>query len=286
MHIIMINKIFIIGPVYPKKSWEKPFYLYANSLSKILTKNNIPNTITLNTNEPQENDLSFIFHPYYSDNKKLKGYIIYINSESINIRKCILSEIKNPKIKMIWDFRNDNISTLQKITKTPIYFVPPLYHEFMEENFPKCPSSKSIDFLLYGKNNERRNKIFDTLSKKYNAIIFQTGNIDELYNMIKQTRIILIIHFYTDFSCIDFYRISFLLSNKIFFITEDTEDKKLRPILKDAIIFSKYENFIGNCEKYIKLSQEERDNISQSSYNYFTPFHISNADFYVNYFFT
>ena len=116
----MINKIFIIGPVYPKKSWEKPFYLYANSLSQILTKNNIPNTITLNTNEPQENDLSFIFYPYNSDDKKLKGYIIYINSESINIRKCILAEIKNPKIKMIWDYRNDNISTLQKITKTPI----------------------------------------------------------------------------------------------------------------------------------------------------------------------
>lgn len=265
----MINKIFIIGPVYPKKSWEKPFYLYANALSRILTKHNLPNTITLNTNEPQENDLSFIFYPYSSHNSKLKCNIIYINSESINIRKCILAEIKKPKIKMIWDYRNDNIKTLKRITKTPIYFVPPLYHEFMEENFPKDPSSKSIDFLLYGKNNERRNKIFETLSKKYNAIIFKTGNIDELYNMIKQTRIILIIHFYTDFSTIDFYRISFLLSNKVFFITEDTEDKKLRPVLKDAIIFSKYENLISNCEKYIMLSQEERDNITQSSYNYF-----------------
>jgi len=178
-----MNKIYIIGPTISQKSWEQPFFIFANCLSRVLTKNKLDNIITLDTTLPKENDLSIVFYPYYSNNnsnktyklKPIKSYVIYIISESINVRKCIREEIKNPKIKMIWDYQNNNISILKKLTKTPVYLVPPLYHEFMEENYPKKKSEKTIDFLLYGQTNKRREKIFNVLKKKYNAMIYHTN---------------------------------------------------------------------------------------------------------------
>jgi len=260
--------IYIIGPAISHRSWEQSYFIFAHALSKILIKNNLQNIITFDTKDIKENDLVFVFNPYYNNNINCK--IIYINTDSVLVRPQIEEDIKDPNVKMIWDYQTANINILRKIGK-PIHLIPLLYHEFLEDNFVKDNCEKSIDFLLYGNGscNRRKDIINGLKKKKHNAVVYSTRDIYELYKMINKSKIIIIVAFYENAKEIDFYRISFLLANKIFFISEDTDDSELRQKVKDFCIFSIYDKFISTCEKYVKMSQKERDKICDNNYNLF-----------------
>ena len=73
---------------------------------------------------------------------------------------------------------------------------------------------------------------------------------------------------------VDFYRINLLLSNNTFIIHEAlSEEEKENYKLFDKIIFSKYNNFVKDCIKYISLSQNERNKIAHETYIWFKKNH-------------
>lgn len=266
-----MNKIYIFGPTSINSPWEQPFYIFAQSLSRILSKNNIPNRVVGKRAPPdlKYTDLALVFQPYYNDHIGCK--IIYINSESMYIRKNICEQVRDINIMMVWDYQYKNINYLRGIASVPISYVPPLYHDFNEEHFIKENCDKKIDFLLYGSKCSRREDMIKRLSRNFKAIIYATKNVNELYEFINRSKIVIIIGFYANQLEIDFYRLSFLLSNKIFFISEEIqpEEREMREKLNNIAIFSHYNNFEDTCYKYIKLSQEERDKICEESYNAF-----------------
>jgi len=261
----MERKIYVIIPLKIKRNWELPFYLFGNCISRLLLKNQIVHELIdrrtiINVNS---NDIVIQFQPYFRD---FNCKIIFINTESLTIKPNIIKQIENPNIKMIWDYQLKNI----KMTKKVSFFLPPLYNEFYEDHFGQDKQDKTIDFLFYGRLNNRRRNIIDRLVGKYNVLCINANDYRELYDKIKKAKIILIINSY-DNNGIDFYRLSFLLSNKIFVINEEcqNEEKYICKFFKDKLIVSSYEDYYTNCIKYIKLSQLERDRMSDELYNIF-----------------
>ena len=259
--------IYIFGPKTISKTWELPFYLYANCISRVLNNNNIKNRIINKNNlkDVKEDDLMIVFQPYMRD--ELLNKIIFINSESLSIRKEILKELKNPNIKMIWDYQNKNIELLNGRS----LYVPFTYHEFLEEHFIREKVEKDIDFLFYGKLNKRRSQILDRLKQKYNMVHLETTDYKTLYNHINRSKIVLYICFYENSKEFDFYRLTPLLSNKIFFLTEDIEkeDKEIKEIFENKMMFIKYENFYDECVRNINLKEEDRIKKTDELYKIF-----------------
>ena len=259
--------IYIFGPKTISKTWELPFYLYANCISRVLNNNNIKNRIINKNNlkDVKEDDLMIVFQPYMRD--ELLNKIIFINSESLSIRKEILKELKNPNIKMIWDYQNKNIELLNGRS----LYVPFTYHEFLEEHFIREKVEKDIDFLFYGKLNKRRSQILDRLKQKYNMVHLETTDYKSLYNHINRSKIVLYICFYENSKEFDFYRLTPLLSNKIFFLTEDIEkeDKEIKEIFENKMMFIKYENFYDECVRNINLKEEDRIKKTDELYKIF-----------------
>ena len=259
--------IYIFGPKTISKTWELPFYLYANCISRVLNNNNIKNRIINKNNlkDVKEDDLMIVFQPYMRD--ELLNKIIFINSESLSIRKEILKELKNPNIKMIWDYQNKNIELLNGRS----LYVPFTYHEFLEKHFIREKVEKDIDFLFYGKLNKRRSQILDRLKQKYNMVHLETTDYKTLYNHINRSKIVLYICFYENSKEFDFYRLTPLLSNKIFFLTEDIEkeDKEIKEIFENKMMFIKYENFYDECVRNINLKEEDRIKKTDELYKIF-----------------
>jgi len=261
--------IYIIGPAKINRSWEHPFYMFSRSLSFILKKHNLENKVLSKIQDIiTENDIAIIIQPYY---REINCKIIFVNSESLTVRKDVREQIQNGKnISMIWNYHQKNLTLLKKWDKKS-FLVAPFYHEFYEEHFKKIDCKKDIDFLFYGRINERRKKILDKLNLKYSVHTIETKDYEALYNLINRSKIVLIINYYENSLEIDFYRLTFLLSNKIFVINEEfqKEEKELFDKFEGKLICSKYDEYYENCEKYISLSQQERDKIAEEVYKIF-----------------
>ena len=104
---------------------------------------------------------------------------------------------------------------------------------------------------------------------KANVLFGQYYDDNVLLRKIKQSKIVIFCYSSNYHSSLDTYRCNLLLSNKIFFIHEKIDfdlfpDKKI----KDNMIFSDYKDFPFICLKFLKMSQKERDEIAEKSYNY------------------
>ena len=262
----------------PSEYWQYPFYLFLKCLSIIFDKHNINHKLISPIEEINflETDCLITFQPFYTSIDNIKCKIIYINSESLYINQHIRpieNQVQNKNIVNIWDYNLRHVKCLNKYNKT--YYVPFTYHSFLETFYKQCMNSdneiygkiQNTDFLLFGAGTDRRFVIIDRLkSLGYSARIWWTNDIKELIFNIQKTKIIIIVHAYEEDLCIDFYRLSWLLSNKIFVIHElpniDAQDSSF-----DKIIYSDHNNFVDTCVKYIKMTKDERDEICDNIYN-------------------
>ena len=162
--------------------------------------------------------------------------------------------------------------------KSFTFYVPFTYHPFLETFFNQNfdiddTDDKSRNFLLFGAKNDRRCNIMHQLdSFGYTTLIYSTRDVRDLFNNIKKTKIVIIVNYYEIDLSIDFYRLSWLLSNKIFVIHE-TPHETAEDSSFNKLIYSKYNTFVDTCIKYIQKSQEERDEICNDMYNWWKNTH-------------
>ena len=211
--------------------------------------------------------------------------VIYINSESVISRPHIINDCKNDNLIQVLDYSKKNINTLKDIVKNKINYLPftyhPLFESFYNDNCKTNNLNKEIDICMFGCLGPRREKIVDKLKqKKYKVWHGCCSNHKELFEILSKSKIILIIHYYDFDLPIDFYRLYLLLSNKIFTIHETPSDIEFDNSFKDKILFEDYNNVVLACEKYLKLNQDERDNISLDIYNWWKTEH--HVDKYLN----
>ena len=267
------------------KYWASPFINLINCLKDIFDKKNIECEILENSNKKLYTKdiliiisgiIHFIELSNYKDNK-----IIIINSESVNVKKnesYLNKYINNPNVIQIWDYSIKNINRLKELTNIPCYYVPITYDLYFEKIYDLLPGiTKEIDICLYGckgGHDSRRNKILNPLKALgYNIWVGSAIGNENLAKILNMSKIVIIVHYYEDDICIDYYRLCSLISNKIFTIHEKPSDDQWDPKM-DKLLFEYYDNLVDSCSKYLSLTQQERDDIALDIYKWWKKNHL------------
>jgi hypothetical protein len=152
-----------------------------------------------------------------------------------------------------------------KFINIKILYLPLAYNTYYSDIFSKIKTqTKDIDVLFYGTLNDRRRKIINELSKEYKVVhIHPFNNYYQQCEYILRSKVVINIYYYDNNKVFDYFRLSNLISNDIFTITETPEDidLEIEPKLIDYdkfLITSKYENFTETVKKYLGISEEER----------------------------
>lgn len=241
----------------------------------ILYKNNITCMLTFQLENDNE-----IWLGIFNDGKVPNKYIM-INTEPINLdhwQNILKNAIENALFIIDYSYGNENIYKNMNINN---YFILPIgycdLHEFIYNN-SNLSTDKDIDILFYGSLTERRKNILEVIQKFANKnninLVIRNNNLydyNEKSSILSRTKIVITIASREPeiLKTNDMFRLSFLLSNKIFFITEKIGDN----IVEDDI-FGKYIEYYNTIEElkskilYYLNNLEERENKVEELYNF------------------
>lgn len=191
--------------------------------------------------------------------------LILFNLEQIQSDSPWMSQqyLKILKAYPVWDYSCRNILELKKmgiknVTHCGIGYEPEL------TRIPQV--EEDIDVLLYGSLNERRIKILKKLRDSgVRAVALFGAYGEERDKYIARSKIILNIHYY-EARVFEIIRVSYLLANKKFVISEDGQDDDLEKPFAGGIVFSTYEELVEKCWEYLK-DDGPRKEIAEKGFN-------------------
>jgi len=200
----------------------------------------------------------------------LNSECVNLNNNAKNIQKSkdyMNRYINYPNLIQIWDYSLKNINFLKKLTSIPCYYVPITYLPSFE-NIYNNNTRKEYDILLFGCTSDRRGSIRHKLIEKGFKVIFGSWTDNNvLKEHVNKAKIVIIVHYYNDDLCIDYYRLCSLISCKIFTISEMPSNDQKDPNM-NKLIFSEYDNFVNTCVYYLSKTQKERDIIANNIYQW------------------
>ena len=167
-----------------------------------------------------------------------------------------------------------------------LYFAPLIYHSFLEiyyknqiqNNYIEW-NEKDIDVLFIGSINDRRTIILNEISQKYNVKIIKDF-IGEKENTIicehiERSKIVLNVLYYEDNSIFDYYRNSFLISNKVLLVSEkpkhiDYELEYYFEGIHDILFMCEYNDFYKTVDNILtNYNALQINEIKNKQYNWF-----------------
>ncbi|MFQ5651709.1 MAG: hypothetical protein ACE5IY_17365 [bacterium] len=163
----------------------------------------------------------------------------------------------------IWDFNQQNVAFLRQngihATYKPLGFHPKMariqHHR-----------QKDVDILFYGSKNERRMKILNALDQEFNVKILFGVYGQERDEWIARSKIVLSIYYY-ETKYFDDVRMSYLLTNRVFTIVEDTPHKRYQ----DFLIYAPYDSIVETCRYYLQ-NDELRQRLAQETHQAFSQY--------------
>ena len=149
----------------------------------------------------------------------------------------------------VWDYSLKNIYKLQQVGIKKIKFCGIGY---VPELTKIKHTKEDIDILLYGSLNHRRLKIL----KKLQDMNFRVKAFFGIYGKqrdqyISRSRIILNIHYY-EAKVFEIIRVSYLLANKKFVISEVGDELTIEKPFSKGLIFVPYIKLVDECVNYLK----------------------------------
>lgn len=276
--------IYIYFPFYKaiyKQTYIIPMHYYIDSIYRTLTEHSFKTKILTNKtdlleNKLNSNDFLICFSLSFGSPKEwaeavtpdfmynyihnITKQVIIIHSEEINCRPQTLDLAKKKFVHSVWDFSEKNKMVFQSYNVNCVV-VPNGYHPCVKWN--KKNQEKDIDLFFYGSIGYRREKIINNLKEKGYNIVFKNCKENEFTDIVMRTKIILIVHKSDEEKCVDFYRLSCLLTNNTFVIHESVDDEYIETQKKfNKIIYCPYDSMVDMAEHYLKMSQDNRDKIS------------------------
>jgi hypothetical protein len=204
---------------------------------------------------------------YLNLNKTLKGlpYIVY-QLEPLNLHLGLIKEWPEYlevliNAHAIWDYAPYNQSYLAAHGFHNVYITPPAYHSSIETL--QLKEQKDIDILFYGSPHDRRKKVIQDLIKRDIKVVYVESLFGEdRNNLIRRAKIVLNIHAWYGLDVLETVRLSFLLANKCFIISENSDYNPY----SDGVIFAPYESLVETCMFYLQASAQTRDEIASKGY--------------------
>lgn len=210
-----------------------------------------------------------------------KHYIMF-NIEPMNLSRWKdMFKQKIEKSLFIIDYSYTNVENYKQLNMNNYKVMPFGYCSFNEEiynTYKNKDNIKDIDILFYGSLTDRRNIIVESIlelsiQNRFKFVIRNNNlfNYDEKTDLISRSKIIISIAS-SDPKLIrtnDLLRLSFLLSNKVFFITERIGDTKIEDnILGDYIVYYSEVNELLEKIVYYMNNEDERNNKVNRLYEY------------------
>ncbi|MEB3359761.1 MAG: hypothetical protein VKK04_23755 [Synechococcales bacterium] len=164
----------------------------------------------------------------------------------------------------LWDYSTANIHQFRQMGVSPVQHVPIGYVPELSR-IPSVPEAEDIDVLFYGSINERRHQVLEALRKKnvnVEAIFGLYGQERDRY--IARSKIVLNVHFYPA-KVFEIVRVSYLLANRRFVISERGSDSTEEPSFASGIVFSDYENLVDTCLDFLNRPLD-RQRIAQAGF--------------------
>jgi hypothetical protein len=200
--------------------------------------------------------------PFYP--KKLSSHSILYNLEQIApgspwLQSAFLDILRQYPV---WDYSLSNIEQFARLGITSVQYVPIGY---MPQLTRICPDQEDIDVLFYGSLNERRWHILQSLKAhgvKVEAVFGLYGK--ERDRLIARSKIVLNIHFY-EAKVFEVVRISYLLANQRFVISERGGNPVEEAGFSSGVIFANYDNLVKICLDFLSRP-EDRKYIAQEGF--------------------
>jgi hypothetical protein len=169
----------------------------------------------------------------------------------------------------VWDYSKLNITKLKQFGIDNVKLCQVGYASQLTRLNNNC--NNDIDVLLYGKKCSRRIDMYEKLKAlKLNVVYLNSIYGKQRDAFIERSKIIINIHCY-DAKIFEIIRISYLLSNKKFVISESGNDKDLENPFLNSLVFTSYNNIPKKCLYYLnKDNESERALIALNGFKFFT----------------
>ena len=206
---------------------------------------------------------------YYYNEQNEKEYNYIFNDSYLNILK---------NAYQVWDYSLQNKSWLEKnLNLNNIIHVPVCFSHSLSKKIIQS-QQKDIDILFFGSLNPKRKKILEGIQKySHLSIIIRNNDCwgEELDVLIGRSKIILNIHYYEN-AILEMHRLSYLLNNKCFVISERVSDKKMVEIFSPGLIMCPYNKIIENCIDWLNKDSNQRQKISDIGYQILKKYQYQN----------
>jgi tetratricopeptide (TPR) repeat protein len=153
----------------------------------------------------------------------------------------------------LWDYSQANIDQLYQMGIAPVQPVPIGY----VPELTRIPAlDEDIDVLFYGSVNQRRHQILESLRS-------EGVNVAEIFGLygperdayIARSKIVLNMHFYPA-KVFEIVRVSYLLANRRFVISERGCDPVEESAFAPGIVFSDYDHLVETCLDFLDRPQD------------------------------
>jgi 2-polyprenyl-3-methyl-5-hydroxy-6-metoxy-1,4-benzoquinol methylase len=161
----------------------------------------------------------------------------------------------------IWDYAPASAAYLRGKGLQHVYDVPPAFHRNLESFRPK--QNPDIDVLFFGSPHDRRHRIIAALQGRGIGVVHLHGVFGEARNRyISRAKILLNLHAWDELNCLETVRLSFLLANRAFVISEASDHDPY----DGAVVYAPYDKLVDVCAEYLGQPAEARDKIAENGY--------------------
>ncbi len=196
--------------------------------------------------------------PYYP--MQLPAESILYNLEQISPES---SWLEPPFLELlrqfrVWDYSQNNIVQLAQFDLLQLQHVPLGYVPQLTRIQQLTEQDQDIDILFYGSLNERRQQVIEGLVNAGMKVV-SASNLygQERDDLISRSKIVLNLHYYAA-QVFEVVRVSYLLANRQFVISEACPDDPDAVAFEGGLIFANYEDLVCVCLAFLKLPQQRR----------------------------
>jgi hypothetical protein len=157
--------------------------------------------------------------------------------------------------KQVWDYSLKNVNHLtgygiKNILHVPISYTPNMT---LLNTSSINVSEKDIDVLFMGSISPRRKELLHNIRDAGLNVMIADGGVwgNDRMHLLKRSKIVINIHYYGEESPLEMVRLSILLANNAFIISESGGDAGLDKRVEKGVVFGKYNELLKLCKKYV-----------------------------------
>jgi len=251
----------------------------AESLEHVFTARGITVNMTHNLNKDDSNMwILFGVNELPPSTLLPENYIIFqLEQISVKGNKWLTEKYLQlmKGAKQVWDYSLKNVNLLVSRGIKNVLHVPISYTKNMRviDNTIIPNAEKDIDILFMGSISLRRKELLEKLRESgYNVHIADGGLWgDERVDLLKRSKSVINIHYYGEDSPLEMARLSVLLANKCFIISETGGEHSLDKRVGKGVVFGKYDELLKLCKKYLVPEMaSKRNEIAREGFRVFS----------------